>query len=69
MKIIITKKGEQYRIWLQNNLRQRLLLDDKAHMNLRLRSEVVARIDVVRVAFALPRKSVVWECDEVPALA
>lgn len=69
MKIIVQKKGEHYRIWIQNEMRARLLLDDKAHMGLTLRTEVSSRIDVLRVAFALPRESVVWECDEVPALA
>lgn len=68
MKIFITKKEPYYYIWLQNGLHQRLLLDDTAHMCLRLRSEVSSRIDVLRVAFAIPEKGVVWDCDLEAAL-
>jgi hypothetical protein len=64
MKILITQNGETFFIWLQNGMCQRLMFTDSAHMGLRLRTEVEARVDVIRVALCMPKSAVVWECDK-----
>lgn len=69
MKIIVTKKGEHYRISVFNCAGRDIELDDKAHTGITQKAEAQARSDVIRVAFALPSESVVWKCDAVPALA
>lgn len=58
MKIIVAKVGYEpdirYRIIIQDGTARQIWLDDEAHTDIRLESEILARADAIRGATGWP---------------